>query len=228
MTLTTAANLTRTWTCVLFDLDGTITDSAPGITASLAETFRRLSMPVPAPADLMRYVGPPLLDSFRDFAGLDPAATLSAADLYRTVSTERGSDFAGNAVFPGVEQVLASLAEAGVPIGLATSKPEWRARDILAHFGLTRYFAEITGASIDESLSSKADVVAEALRRLGTAGVDLSRVVMVGDRSHDVVGAAANDVPTILAGWGYGTPPESAGTLAVAENPELLTRLLLG
>lgn len=222
------ATMTRTWTCVLFDLDGTLTDSAPGITASLAETFTRLGRPVPDEAHLLNYVGPPLLDSFRTFAGMTPDEVLHAADVYRSVARETGSDLHHNAVFPGLRGVLSRLRDTGIPLAVATSKPETRARRIIDHFKLTDYFTVIAGASDDETRSSKADVVAEALRRLGEQGVDLEQTVMVGDRAHDVVGAGEHGVPTILVEWGYGSPAEATGAMAVVHSVDQLSYLLLG
>ena len=99
----------------------------------------------------------------------------------------------------------------GIPMSLATSKPELPATNMLNTYGLRQYFDVITGASEDESRSAKADVVAEALRRLAAIGADVSRPVMVGDRIHDVEGAAAHNVPTIYVEWGYGSPAEQAG-----------------
>ncbi|MCX7522685.1 HAD hydrolase-like protein [Microbacterium sp. STN6] len=220
--------LTRTWTCVLFDLDGTLTDSAPGITASLAETFRRLGRAVPSDDELLGYVGPPLLESFRVFAGMNPEQVLEAAELYRTVSSESGSDLNNNAVFPGMKGLLVRLQAAGVPLAIATSKPEWRAREILEHFGLAEYFTVITGASVDEVRSAKADVVAEAIRRLAEQGIDLEQAVMVGDRAHDVLGAGEHGIPTILVEWGYGSPAEAAGAIAIVHSVDQLSTLLLG
>lgn len=216
------------WTCVLFDLDGTITDSAPGIIGSLAEMFQTLGLAVPSEKELMKYVGPPLLDGFRELAGMTEEEALRAADIYREIAVDNASDLADNSVFPGMPETLEALHDAGVPTAVATSKPEWRARNILDHFGLAELFTQIVGASRDEKLSAKADVVAEALRRLRSAGTDLRRAVMVGDRSFDVAGAAANDLPSILVGWGYGLPAEAVGTIARVETPAELTRLLLG
>ena len=124
-------------------------------------------------------------------------------------------------------EVLARIAEAGVPLSLATSKPESAARRILEHYGLAQYFTVICGASEDEVRSAKADVVEEALRRLRELDVDLSTPVMVGDREHDVHGAAAHGIPTIMVEWGYGSPAEAAGTVAVVSGAEELATLLL-
>lgn len=219
------STVTRTWTCVLFDLDGTLTDSAPGITASLTETFTSLGRAVPDAADLLAYVGPPLLDSFKTFAGMSELEALDALTVYRSVAEER--DTRDNAVFPGIVGLLRTLTEAGIPLAVATSKPESRAVRILEHFKLAQYFAVIAGASEDESRSSKADVIAEALLRLASQGVDLEQTVLVGDRTHDVAGALANGIPTILVEWGYGSPAEAGGALAIVHSiDQLRTRLL--
>lgn len=212
------------YTAVLFDLDGTIVDSAPGITSSLAYTLEAMGEPVPTPAQLLEWVGPPIMDSFRDLAGFDPLTSARALAIYREHYVQTGVFDAK--VYPGVPDVLREIHESGIPLSLATSKPESAAKLILDHYDLTKYFDELTGASEDEVRSAKADVVEEALRRLRERGVDLSRPVMVGDRSHDVHGAAEHGVPTIFVTWGYGAPEETAGTVAVADTAAQLRAAL--
>jgi phosphoglycolate phosphatase len=214
------------FTSILFDLDGTIIDSAPGIIATLAYTFETMGLPVPSPAELLAYVGPPILDSFRDRAGMSLGEAAEALDIYRPRYLERGA--LDSSVFPGVGDVIRAVHAAGIPLSLATSKPETPATLMLSNAGLLGEFDIITGASDDEVRSSKQDVVAEALVRLAALGADLSRPVLVGDRIHDVEGAAANGVPTIFVGWGYGSAAEQAGSIAVAHTPAELQRLLLG
>ncbi|AAT88176.1 haloacid dehalogenase [Leifsonia xyli subsp. xyli] len=220
-----APTVTRTWTCVLFDLDSTLTDSAAGITSSLAHTFETIGLPVPAPAQLVEYVGPPLLDSLQSMAGLTEAGARDALTAYRAHYAEHGA--LDSAVFPGIRGLLQRLSAAGVPLAVATSKPETQAVRILEHFGLAQHFEVIAGAT-DESRSAKADVVAEALRRLTAAGVGIGHAVMVGDRLYDVEGAAAHGLPTILVEWGYGSPAEAAGEIAVVHSTDQLSALLLG
>jgi phosphoglycolate phosphatase len=152
------------WTCILFDLDGTITDSAPGITSSLAWMFEKLELPIPTPAELLAYVGPPILDSFRDLAGFTEREASDALEVYRGHYLQFG--VFDSSVYPGVPDVLAAVHGSELRMSLATSKPETPATLILDHFGLHRYFDVITGASDDEVRSAKADVVAEALIRL--------------------------------------------------------------
>ncbi len=218
--------VTRTWTCILFDLDGTLTDSAPGITSSLARTFATLGLPVPSPAGLLEYVGPPLLDSLQEFAGMTEQEARDALAVYRADYHETGAF--DSAVFPGIRGLLARLHAAGIPLAVATSKPESQAVRILEHFELARYFDVITGATEDESRSAKTDVVAEALRRLADRGVDLDHTVMVGDRAYDVEGATDNGLPAILVEWGYGSPAEASGAIAVVHSADQLSALLLG
>lgn len=216
--------MTSEFTTILFDLDGTIVDSAPGITTSLAYTFEEMGLPVPSQADLLGYVGPPMLDSFRDRAGFTPAQSHEALAVYRQHYFEKGVFDA--TVYPGIESVLQAIHDSNLALSLATSKPEYPAKIILEHFGLLKYFDVITGASDDEVRSAKADVVAEALDRLNAFGADLSNPVMVGDRSHDVEGALANRVPTIFVRWGYGTTAEEIDSIgAVDDTAELLTLL---
>jgi phosphoglycolate phosphatase len=218
--------MTGNYTSILFDLDGTIADSAPGITRTLAYTFAELGRPVPSQDELLAYVGPPILDSFRDRGGMSLGEAAEALAIYRPRYLEEGA--LDSSVFPGVADVLRAIHAAGIPLSLATSKPEGPATLMLSHFGLLDYFDIITGASDDEVRSSKRDVVAEALVRLAAFGADLSRPVLVGDREHDIEGAAANGLPTIFVGWGYGSVAEQVGSVAVAPTPADLRQLLLG
>ena len=216
--------MSRPYTAVLVDLDGTIVDSAPGITATLAYTFERLGLPVPTPGELLAWVGPPILDSFRDLAGFDAELSQRALDIYREKYLSTGVYDA--ALYPGITEVLRAIGESGIPLSLATSKPETPARAVLEHFQVADVFDELTGASDDELRSAKKDVVEEALRRLGAGGADLARPVLIGDRHHDVEGAAHHGVPTIFVTWGYGAPAEAAGAVAVVDSPAELLPLL--
>lgn len=212
------------YTCVLFDLDGTIADSAPGITACLAQTFGQLGMPIPSPAKLLEFVGPPILESFEELAGMTPVEATAALAIYRGHYLEHG---VGNvSIYPGLADVLRRIHESPMALSLATSKPESLARMALTSLGVIQYLDVLTGASEDEVRSAKADVVAEALVRLRAIGADVSRPVMIGDRSYDVEGAAAHGVPTIFVEWGYGSPAEQVGTVGVAATADDLAALL--
>ena len=218
--------MTSPYTCILFDLDGTIADSAPGITASLGHVFAELGLPVPSEAELREWVGPPLLDAFRDRAGMTPEESAVALAIYRDHYISRGTK--SSPIFDGVPDVLRAIHAAGVPLSLATSKPEFPASVILDHGNLTQYFRVLSGASIDEIRSAKKDVISEAMTRFRMIGVDVSRPIMVGDRDYDVEGAAANGIPTIFVEWGYGTEGESESAIATVDTPGKLVPLLLG
>jgi phosphoglycolate phosphatase len=208
---------------ILVDLDGTIMDSAAGITRTLAVALTELGFPVPAPARLLEFVGPPIMDGLRDVAGLEGDDALRVLARYRTLYRATGAFEAEP--YPGIREALEVLGR-GTPLAIATSKPESTATRILDHFGFTPLFTVLAGASEDESRSDKADVITRALELLAARGVDLSRPVMVGDRIHDVEGAAAHGIPTIVAGWGYGAPEEAAGAIAVAATPQDLPALV--
>lgn len=213
------------WSCILFDLDGTIVDSAPGITASLAWTFGRLGRPIPTPAELLAWVGPPILDSFRDLAGMTPREAEDALTVYRPHYLETG--IFNSRVYEGVGALVKKIGKSAIPLSLATSKPESLATLTLDFYGLASSFDFLTGASEDEVRSSKEDVVAEALRRLDASGANVSNPVLVGDRGYDVAGAAANGVPTIFVRWGYGSVAEEVGTVDAVDSAAELERLLL-
>jgi phosphoglycolate phosphatase len=213
------------YSCILFDLDGTILDSAPCIVATLAFTFEKLGRPIPSPSVLLAFVGPPILDSFRDLAGLTPVEGLHALSIYREQYLKTGIFDAKP--YPQIAGVLHDIHASQKALSLATSKPEYPATVMLKHFHLLENFDVITGASEDESRSAKGDVVAEALKRLASIGADISRPVMVGDRGTDVRGAMEHGVPTIFVSWGYGTIVESSDAVAVADSPAELHDLLL-
>lgn len=209
----------------MFDLDGTIIDSAPGVLEALAHLHESLGLSVPSEAELLSWIGPPILDSMRDRLGLNESDAHRALEIYRDYYRQNASRVAA---FPGIAGLLEQLHTAGIPVALATSKPEITAVEILRELQLLDYFTVTVGATEDESRSAKQDVVAEALRRLEAVGADTSLAVMVGDRMHDTIGAGANGVPTILVEWGYGSPEEAAGTLAVVHSADQLRALLLG
>lgn len=215
----------KPWSCVLFDLDGTIADSAPGITASLGYMLEKMGREVPTQEDLRKWVGPPILDSFRDFAGMDATESQQALAIYREHYLASGNGEAP--IFENMPLVLRRLHEEGMPVALATSKPEFPASVILDHGNLTQYFRVISGSSIDEVKSTKQAVITEALDRFRILGVDLSNPVMVGDRYYDIEGAAANGLPAIFVRWGYGQPQEEVGAISVVNEPTELLPLLL-
>ncbi len=220
------ASVRRTWSCVLFDLDGTILDSAPGIMSSLVDTFVHVGLPVPPADELIHYIGPPLLESLQTRAGLSLDDARKTLEIYRRDYRKDGAFDA--AIFPGVVGLLSSLKEAGVPVAIATSKPEAQAIRILEHFDLMQYLTFVAGASEDETRSSKTAIVGRAISELQAAGADTTLAVMIGDRVYDVEGAAAHDIPSIIVEWGYGSPEEAKDALATVYSADQLRELLLG
>jgi phosphoglycolate phosphatase len=216
----------RTWSAVLFDLDGTILDSAPGILTSLVDTFNHIGFPVPPQDELIHYIGPPLLDSFQKRAGMSPEDARKTLEIYRQDYRKDGAFDA--AIFPGVVGLLESLTSAGIPVAIATSKPEDQTLRILEHFDLMKYLTAVSGSSEDEARSSKADIVGRAVELLEAAGADTSLAVMIGDRVYDVEGAAAHEIPAIIVEWGYGSPEEAKGAMATVYSADQLRELLLG
>ncbi|OBF56785.1 hypothetical protein A5756_10650 [Mycobacterium sp. 852002-53434_SCH5985345] len=181
---------------MIFDLDGTLTDSAEGIVASFLHALEHVGVAVPDGDLVAQIVGPPMDDTFRSMLGEDAERAITA---FRAEYGSRG--WAMNTLFEGIEPLLADLSAAGIRLAVATSKLETTARRILAHFGLDRHFEVIAGASPDGSRKTKVDVLAHALEQLQPLP---ERVLMVGDRSHDVHGAAAHGIDTVVVGWGYG------------------------
>ena len=182
---------------VIFDLDGTLTDSAEGIVASFRHALAEIGAEVPDGDLAARVVGPPMHHTLESMGLGDRVDEAVAA--YRADYTSRG--WAMNTVFDGVTELLADLREAGVRLAVSTSKVEPTARRILDHFGLTEYFDVIAGASVDLTRAAKSEVLAHALAQLDPLP---ERVLMVGDRAHDVEGAAEHGIATVVVGWGYG------------------------
>jgi len=182
---------------VIFDLDGTLTDSAEGIVASFHHALGSIDAVVPDGDLVGMIVGPPMHHTLRDI-GLGEHADAAIA-AFREDYLARG--WAMNRTFDGIPDLLADLRAVGVRLAVATSKAEPTARRILAHFGLDGHFEVIAGASVDGLRATKSDVVKHALSQLEPLP---DRVLMVGDRSHDVEGAAEHGIDTVVVGWGYG------------------------
>ncbi|WP_375481179.1 HAD hydrolase-like protein [uncultured Jatrophihabitans sp.] len=201
---------------VLFDLDGTLSDSAPGILASLRHAFAECGVPPLDPDTERSLLGPPFYTSLPPYLP-DGVELWDVIDSYRAYY--RAGAMYDTAAYPGVAEVVAAVRDAGVTMAVATSKPEAQAVPIVERLGMAEYFTTVGGDLDDGSRGTKALVVQEVLRRLGDPAPDT--VVMVGDREHDVLGARAHGVATIGAGWGYGTPGEltAAGARVVCAAP---------
>lgn len=209
---------------ILFDLDGTLTDSGQGILNSVAYALEKMGIEEPDTANLNRFIGPPLYESFSRFYQLSPEDTQSAVDAFRVYFKEKG--MFENQLYPGIIPLLEELRTAGKTLVIATSKPEIFAKQILEHFGISHYFDVIAGASLDSSRISKADVICYAINQLEAFP---KHAVMIGDREHDIEGARMHQLPAIGVLYGYGNKQEfeKAGATMIVETVQDLKRVLL-
>lgn len=215
------------WSCVLWDMDGTIVDASDGILRRLGLAMQRLGHPEVTRAELVHWIGPPMFETFQTQLGLSPADAADAVMMYREIGREDGYT-TGAKLFPGVADLLHDLHAAGVPQAIASSKPEVQVQALLEHFDLTPYFSAVVGATSDEkTLSAKADIVAEALRRLQATGAETDRPVLVGDRHHDIDGGRAHGVPVVFVRWGFSWPHEPEGAQATVDDAAQLRTILL-
>ncbi|MDY5647262.1 MAG: HAD hydrolase-like protein [Lachnospiraceae bacterium] len=213
---------------ILFDLDGTLTDPKVGITTCCQYGLRAVGVDVPDLKELEQFIGPPLLPAFQEVYGLDEEQALKAIDKFRERFQSVG--LYENELLPGVPQMLRTLKEHGKILATASSKPEVFVKRILQYFSIDSWFDEIVGSTMDEKHAGKAEVIGEALRRLGCADADRDSILMVGDRMHDVEGAAALNIRTVGVTFGYGSRSEleQAGAWRIADTMEELTDILLG
>lgn len=209
---------------ILFDLDGTLTESAPGIINSLKYALERLGVQDYDRAILNKFIGPPLAVSFEKFFGFKGEKCNNAIKIYREYFSEKG--LFENAVYPGVEDMLDTLKSAGLKLAVATSKPEVYARRILDKFGLSGYFEVICGIPLDNEHMTKAQVIARAINELGAANKQAA--LMVGDRDYDVAGAHQNGIECMGVTYGYGSRDEleKAGAEYIANTPSELPELI--
>jgi len=207
----------------LFDLDGTLTDPAEGIVASFAAGLVSVGLDPDDHGDLTRFIGPPLQDSYASL-GLDEDRVEAAVAGYRERFAAGG--MFENEVYPGIPELLGSLAEAGWTLAVATSKPEKFTHLILRRFELADHFSVVSGATMDGSRRHKYDIVMRALAELGAMPND--RSVMIGDRSVDIAAAHKARIGSIGVVYGYGAPEELIGANpdALAGSPEEIGPLL--
>lgn len=208
----------------LFDLDGTLTDPAPGITASVAYALEKLSRPVPDAETLKRFIGPPLVHSFKVYCGIEGDEAQTALRLYRERFSAGG--LYENEMYPGIDEVLESIKEGGGRVILATAKPEEFAEPILEHFGLLRYFDFIAGNTLDEARPEKIQVLRHILANYPDIGAN--NAVMVGDRCYDALAAKRIGIPAIGVLFGYGSEQEltEAGADMLAKTVQDLGAML--
>lgn len=210
---------------LFFDLDGTLTDPALGITNSFIHAFKCFGMEIPSYETLCSYIGPPLPDTFRTFFGSDEDKVAEGVKLYRQHYAEKG--LFENEVYPGIPELCAKLKAAGKHLSVATSKPEHFAVKIMDHFGLSQYFDFICGSNMDESRSEKAEVIEYAIKCNNIK--DKSKILMIGDRKHDIIGAKKNGIKSCGILFGYGDREEhvAAGADYIADTVEDIARIAL-
>ena len=209
----------------LFDLDGTLTDPGEGITKSVQYALAKFGICVENRRELFCFIGPPLHESFEVYYGFSRPDAMKAVDYYREYYAAKG--IFENLVYDGIEKTLSDLKSSGVRICLATSKPEYYAKQILEHFELDGYFTAVAGSEMDGTRTKKAEVVERALMLLGNPCV--SDCVMIGDREHDVLGGAAHGLDTIGVLFGYGNREEleRAGATYIAAIPDEITNVIV-
>lgn len=207
---------------IIFDLDGTLTDSGPGIIRCARQTFAHYGIPIPDDATMRTMVGPPLRQSFIRF-GIPEGQLEESIVHYRWLYTEDGGKYE-NVPYPGIDEMLQQLRAEGHRLLVATSKPEHMAVDILEHFDLAKHFEQICGALQDGIRDKKSAVISHLLEMVG--GSD--GAIMVGDTVYDVQGAAELGISAIGVRWGYGNIDDmrAAGAIAIADTMEDLYRLL--
>ena len=210
---------------ILFDLDGTLTDPKEGITNCVKYALESVGIYENDMGKLMRFIGPPLVDSFMEYYGYGRDEALRLVEKYR----ERFSTIGlfENALYDGVEEMLKKLKSEGKTLVLATAKPIIYAKRIMEHFDIAKYFDIMCGAELDGSVNHKHEVIELALKKLNNP--DKARAVMVGDRKQDIDGAKLNGIKAIGVRFGYAEEGEleDAGSDYIAKDMEELTELLV-
>ena len=209
---------------VLFDLDGTLTDPAVGITNSVKYALAKFGISVSDKSELYKFIGPPLYDSFVNFYGFSHDDASLAVAYYREYFAPHG--IYENSVYEGIPELLERLKTSGKTLVLATSKPEKFALEILRHFDLAKYFDLAYGATMDEKRNKKDEVIAYALSQ---GNIDPDDAVMVGDRIYDIEGGHKNGLVSVGVLYGYGDRAELEGAKAefIAKDVPELEKILL-
>lgn len=209
---------------LFFDLDGTLTDPGVGITNSVMYSLKKFGIEVEDRTSLYKFIGPPLMESFRNFYGFNDEECAKAVVYYREYFGDKGKY--ENEVYNGIPELLQELNDKGYKLVLATSKPEIFAFDIMEHFGLAKYFHCMCGSSVHETQESKADVIRKGMKKCNIQ--ELDKVIMIGDRMHDIHGAKECGIKSVGVMWGYGSTDEfnEYGADYTVQNLEELSCLI--
>ena len=210
---------------LFFDLDGTLTDPALGITNSFKYALKSFGIEIPSYETLCSFIGPPLPDTFKLHFGFSEQKAAEGVKKYREYFSEKG--LLENSVYPGIPELLAELKQTGRKLVVATSKPEEYSVRIIEHFGLSKYFENVCGSNMDESRSKKDQVIAYAIER--NQITDKSKILMIGDREHDIFGAQKTGLKScgVLFGYGSRKELEAAGADYIAENIDRLKEICI-
>ncbi len=210
---------------ILFDLDGTLTDPALGITNSVMYALKKFGITPPEREQLLPFIGPPLAESFINFYGFSEEMATKAVEYYREYFSQTG--IFENSIIKGIPALLNHLRDADKTLILATSKPLVFAEKILEHFDLAKYFSGAFGSNLDGSLSDKAEVINEAISKMKIT--DKKSAIMVGDRKHDIIGANKNGLKSVGVLFGYGSKAEleNAGATHIVSDTDQLLKILL-
>lgn len=211
---------------IFFDLDGTLTDSKPGIVNSFNYCLSKFGISK-SESEIEQFIGPPLTQTFLDGFGFDDEKCDIAVSYFREYCDTKG--FLENSVYEGIVPLLEKLKENGAILIVATSKPEGLALKVLEHFDLKKYFAVICGGCNDERFNSKSSIISTAIRKAGLENVSKSQMIMVGDRKHDIIGAFDNGIESCGVLYGYGTESEllKYGATYIVNTVKDLSSLLM-
>jgi phosphoglycolate phosphatase len=219
-------DLMKSKTTILFDLDGTLTDPAVGITRSVNYALESFGIYTEDIRGLCRFIGPPLKESFMKYYRFDETQAMQAVEKYREYFREKG--LYENELIEGIDTLLQKLSEDGRRLIVATSKPKVFADIILEHFGIMKYFSLVCGSELDGTRVKKDEVIRYALDMAGVR--ETESAVMIGDREHDAAGALKAGIDCIGVLYGYGSREElqAAGAALIVETVEELQHVLLG
>lgn len=212
------------YTNILFDLDGTLTDPKEGIINSVKFALAKFGVNESEVGDLMKFIGPPLHVSFRDFCGFNEENTELAVQYFREYFTDKGIN--ENSIFPGVVELLESLKSRNLMIILATSKPTVHANTVLNNFEIAKYFQYVKGSNLNGTESGKTEIISHIIEKFN---LEKDKTVMIGDRFYDINGAKENGIDSIGVTFGYGGEIElkKAGATYICRNIKKLNTLLL-
>jgi len=209
---------------ILFDLDGTLTDPAVGVTNSIMYALKRFNISVSNRKDLYKFIGPPLWDSFKKYYNFSEKQSQKAVEYYREYYKDKG--IFENKVYPGIAELLENLKSSGKILVVATSKPTVFAKQILEYFDIMKYFSYVSGSNLDGTRVNKDEVIAYALEKCKIT--DLEKAIMIGDREHDIIGAQKTGIDSmgVLFGYGNRNELECAGANYIADTVEDISTFL--